>query len=94
MYIINIYVYNIMDINHKIIVNSIGVAIIINLVLPYIIRPFATEQQIKPPNGAENLSFFDQLMHMFVHHAQVPITSSLIVAIIVGLSVYIGILIK
>ena len=53
-----------------------------------------TPDQIKPPNGASNLSFFDQLMHMLVHHAQVPITSSIIVAIIVGISVYLGIIIK
>ena len=69
---------------------SILVAIIINLLLPKIISPYATEEQIKPPNGAEKLEFFDQLMHMFVHHSQVPVSSSIIVAIIVGLSIYIG----
>ena len=66
------------------------VAIIINLVLPNILKPFATKNEIKPPNGAENLSFKEQLMHMFVHHAQVPITSSIIVAIIVILSNILG----
>jgi len=65
---------------------TILVAILINLILPFLVRPLATKDQIKPPNGAENLSFFDQLMHMFVHHAQVPLTSSIIVAIIVALS--------
>ena len=57
------------------------VGIVVNLALP---------DQIKPPNGAENLSFLDQLMHMFVHHAQVPLTSSIIVAVIVLVSVYLG----
>ena len=78
----------------KIICSAVIVGIIINLVLPFSVKPFATPEQIKPPDGAENLSFFDQLMHMFVHHAQVPFTSSLIVAVIVGLSVYLGGLIK
>ena len=48
--------------------------------------PFASRAEIKPPNGAQNLSFKEQLMHMFVHHAQVPLTSSIIVAIIVYVS--------
>ena len=52
--------------------------------------PYATQDEIKPPNGAENLSFKEQLMHMFVHHAQVPLTSSIIVAIIVILSNMLG----
>jgi len=67
---------------------AVMVAVIINLVLPYMLKPFATKNEIKPPNGAHNLSFKEQLMHMFVHHAQVPLTSSIIVAIIVALSVY------
>ena len=79
---------------NNIILHSVLVGIAINLILPFVVKPFATPKQIKPPNGAENLSFFDQLIHMFVHHAQVPLTSSLIVAIIVGLSVYVGSLIK
>ena len=69
---------------------SVIVAVLINLVLPKVLMPFATEDEIKPPNGAENLSFKEQLMHMFVHHAQVPITSSIIVAIIVILSNILG----
>ena len=67
---------------------TVMVAVIINLVLPYMLKPFATKNEIKPPNGAHNLSFKEQLMHMFVHHAQVPLTSSIIVAIIVALSAY------
>ena len=76
--------------NCKLILMSIIVGIVINIVLPLIIKPFATPEQIKPPNGADKLSFFDQLIHMFVHHAQVPLTSSIIVAVIVGLSSFVG----
>ena len=74
----------------KLLIKSVVVAVLINLILPAVIKPLATPEQIKPPNGAENLSFFDQLMHMFVHHAQVPLTSSLIIIVIVGLSIFIG----
>ena len=66
------------------------VAVLINLALPNILMPYATADEIKPPNGAKNLSFKEQLMHMFVHHAQVPITSSIIIAIIVILSNILG----
>ena len=66
----------------------IVISILINILLPYLIIPFASEIQITPPNGATSLKFIDQIMHMFVHHAQVPIASSLIVAIIVAASNY------
>ena len=79
-----------MKVNSKVLLYSVVVGVIVNLVLPFVLKPFATPEQIKPPNGAENLSFFDQLMHMFVHHAQVPLTSSIIVAVIVLVSVYLG----
>ncbi len=42
---------------NKLIIYSIVVAVIINLVLPKLVMPFATEEEIKPPNGADKLSF-------------------------------------
>ncbi len=67
----------------------IGVGI--NLVLPMIVKPYATPEEIKPPTGnAGDLDFKQQLVHMMVHHAQVPISSSIIVGTIVGLSVYLA----
>lgn len=73
--------------DNKMLMYSVGIAILINISLPQILMPFATEDEVKPPNGAANLPFKEQLMHMFVHHAQVPLTSSIIVAVIVILSV-------
>ena len=71
----------------------IGVAI--NLALPMIVKPFATPEEIKPPTGnAKDLNFKQQLVHMMVHHSQVPVSSSIIVGTIVGLSVYIATKIK
>ena len=72
---------------------SIIVGILVNLILPNVLMPFATEVEIKPPLGASSLSFKEQLMHMFVHHAQVPLTSSIIVAIIVAVSLLGGYLV-
>jgi hypothetical protein len=66
------------------------IAVIINLVLPYAVSPFATSAEIKPPAGAHALPFKSQLMHMMVHHNQVPLTSSLIIAVIVATSIYLS----
>lgn len=74
----------------NLIICSVLIAIFINLLLPKFVMPFATPDEIKPPNGAKNLSFKEQIMHMLVHHAQVPITSSLIIALIVFLSIGFG----
>ena len=55
------------------------VAVILNLSLSFGFSLFATHKQKHPPNGAAKLDFWDQVMHMLVHHKQVPLTSSLIV---------------
>ena len=59
----------------------------INVVLPFVLKRFATQDEISPPNGPSKLNMKEQVMHMFVHHSQVPVTSSVIIAIIVFLSV-------
>tara|TARA_B100000963_G_C22322665_1_gene535054 strand:+ start:256 stop:534 length:279 start_codon:yes stop_codon:yes gene_type:complete len=72
------------------IMNAIIIGVILNLVLPLLLKPFATPEEIKPPKGAASLSLKSQFMHMMVHHNQVPFMSSVIIAIIVGLAVYLG----
>ena len=75
--------------DYELLLASVFVAVLINLALPLIVTEIGvTPEQQNPPDGAENLSFFDQLIHMLVHHAQVPWTSSLIVAVIIGLSIF------
>jgi hypothetical protein len=74
----------------KLIGCSVLIAVVINIVLPMIATPFATKEEAHPSNGAHNLSFKGQIMHMLVHHGHVPISSSLIVAVIVGISVCLG----
>ena len=69
---------------------SLAAAVIgtlINITLSCMTMPFATSAQISPPNGAANLNFFSQIMHLLVHHNQVLLTSSLIIFVIVFLSV-------
>jgi len=76
------------------VVNAVIYAVALNLILPMIAKPFATKDEMKPPNGASNLSFKSQVMHMLIHHSQVPIASSVIVALIVALSITLGYLTK
>ena len=83
-----------MDHESYCIMNAVVIGIALNIVLPLVLTPFATEEERKPPNGAASLDMKGQFMHMLVHHGQVPVTSSLIVALIVALSVYVGYMIK
>tara|TARA_Y100001970_G_C14154851_1_gene814936 strand:+ start:478 stop:726 length:249 start_codon:yes stop_codon:yes gene_type:complete len=71
-------------------VNPIIFGILLNIILPLVLEPFATELEKKPTNGATSLSLKGQFMHMMIHHNQVPFMSSVIIAIIVGLSVFLG----
>lgn len=73
-----------------IILNTIIFGIILNLVLPALLTPIATPDEISPPDGASKLSLKGQFIHMMVHHNQVKFMSSVIISIIVGLSVYLG----
>ena len=72
------------------IINAVLMGVLLNLGLPLVLKPLATPEEVKPPKGAAGLSLKGQFMHMMVHHNQVPLVSSVIVAIIVGLAVYLG----
>ena len=71
----------------KLVCCAVIAAVIINIVLPKLVAPLATKEEAMPPHGAKHLSLKGQVMHMLVHHDQVPLTSSVVVAVIVGLSV-------
>jgi hypothetical protein len=83
-----------MKYEYSCILNACFYSIILNLILPFIVKPFATPDEIKPPDGASNLSFKSQIMHMLVHHSQVPIASSIIIVLIVALSIKLGYMFK
>lgn len=66
------------------------IGVVLNIALAYSLSPFATGEEIKPPNGAANLSFKSQIMHMLVHHKKVIVSSSVIVALLVGISCFVA----
>ena len=76
------------------IANAIVFSVVLNLVLPIILTPFATGEEKMPKGGAASLGPKGQFMHMLVHHGQVPVMSSVIIALIIGLSVFLGYKIK
>ena len=83
-----------MQTNSKIIIYSTILAILVNILLPLIVGQFATDDQKKPPTGdAGDLNMWDQIMHMLYHHKQVPVSSSIIIALISLITVSLGIFI-
>ena len=79
-----------MNKNYICIMNAIILGILLNISLSFSLSRYATEEEKIPPMGATNLSFKSQFMHMMVHHNQVLLMSSIIVALVVGLSVWLG----
>ena len=78
------------NICNNMIVKSSIIGVLLNVILAIILSPFASKHEVNPPDGAKNLKFKQQIMHMLVHHNQVLFTSSLIIFILVGLSVYLS----
>ena len=77
--------------NKNLILKVTVFSVLLNLALPTFFYKLATKDEIKPPNGAKSLSLKGQLMHMFVHHAQVPLSSSIIVGIIASVSTFLAV---
>jgi len=74
----------------KCIINACIYAAVLNLILPMIAVRFATDVEKKPPGCPSKLPFKSQVMHMFYHHSKTPISSSVIVVLIVALSITLG----
>ena len=72
------------------VVNAVLIAVVLNIVLPMVLTPYATAEEINPAGGPASLACKGQFMHMMVHHGHVPLSSSLIIALIVTVSVFLG----
>ena len=73
--------------HEKVLLCTVLVAVVLNLVLPMVAKHFANDKQV---NGGNDMNLWDQMMHMLVHHSATPVSSSIIVAAIVVLSVHFG----
>tara|TARA_Y100001936_G_C15742642_1_gene491781 strand:- start:304 stop:540 length:237 start_codon:yes stop_codon:yes gene_type:complete len=62
------------------------VAVILNVALPFVIAPFATEKEKNACIKDMELNLKEKFMVMLLHHKHMPIMSSAIVALVVVLS--------
>jgi hypothetical protein len=76
------------------IMNAVIVCVLLNLVVPQVLKPFATPEELNPPNGSDKLSLKSLLVHKFVRRAEVPVESSITIALVVASSIYLGYLLK
>ena len=76
-----------MHMNQKVLLCTVLVAVALNLVLPMVVKHFATEAQVA---GGEGLNLWDQMMHMLIHHGRTPVSSSLVVVAVVVLACHFG----
>ena len=74
------------------IINAMIIGVIISLVMPRVLLMFASSKEIKPP--LKGLNEKEKLMHLMAHKKEMPMLSAIIVASIVGVSVYLGYILK
>ena len=73
----------------SLLINLIIISIVINILFSKLVSNFASSNEINPPNGADKLNFKEQIVHMLVHHSHVPLSSSVLISLIIYLSYYI-----
>tara|TARA_B100001094_G_scaffold288477_1_gene304722 strand:+ start:864 stop:1136 length:273 start_codon:yes stop_codon:yes gene_type:complete len=76
------------------IVNSIIVGVVISFVMPRVVLMFSKPDEIKLAQNIDGLTEKEKLMHLMSHKVQMPVTVALIVAFVVGASVYLGYILK
>ena len=74
----------------NILVKAALVAVVLNVVLPFLVAPFASEVEKNACIKDTSLSLKEKFMVMLLHHKHMPIMSSAIVALVVVLSIVVG----
>ena len=69
------------------------ILVILGIIIPMILSPFATPQEINP-NNIRNLSFKSQIMHMMVLKNKIILSSSIFIGVISFCATYIALRIK
>ena len=72
------------------IVKAAFVSVILNLVLPLILYPFATEREQNACIKDVDLNIKERFMVMLLHHKHMPVMSSIIIALVISISILIG----
>ena len=74
----------------KIIVKAALVSVILNIVLPFVLYPFATEREKNACIKDDDLNLKEKFMVMLIHHKHMPIMSSVIIALVISISVLVA----
>tara|TARA_Y100000389_G_C17394114_1_gene481567 strand:+ start:452 stop:718 length:267 start_codon:yes stop_codon:yes gene_type:complete len=72
------------------ILNSMIIGVLISFVMPHVLLYFADPEEVKLPLEMEDKSMKYKLMHLMAHKSTMPLLCAMIVASIVGASVYLG----
>ena len=67
---------------------SMVMGVLVNLVVPNLAKFVASDKQKDHTHKPEGI--VDEAMTMLVHHANTPVSSSIVVAIVVGAAVYLA----
>ena len=70
--------------------NCVVFAVLLNLIIPQLAGLVATPEEANHMTSPNSLSLKGKIMHMLVHHRDTPITSSLVIAVIVYCACLIG----
>jgi len=76
------------DPNMNLLLCAIVMSIVVNLVVPNLAKLAASDKQKDHTHRPEGI--VDEAMTMLVHHANTPVSSSIVVAIVVGAAVYLA----
>lgn len=68
------------------------IGILLNLIIPHIFINIANDEEKDVSN--EDIGLKGNIMRMLVYNSHYPLTSSIVIAVAVGLSVYLGSFIK
>lgn len=76
------------------IITSIIIVVLLNLTIPNILLPYIKSKHSHPENGIDKLNFGQKFMNLMYFLAKAPLLSSLVLAVMVGISVFLGSMIK
>ena len=80
--------------NNMLIMTSVLIAVLLNLILPLLMRPLIPERLLKQDKDDSNDTILDSLIKMLIHHEKNKFSSSLIIALVVTISISLGLIIK
>ena len=80
-----------MDSEQKIVACSVLVAVALNIISSFVLLPYIEESDRNPSSGVKNLDDQGKFNHLLYTNTEIPLMSSLFLAGIIYVSVFVGI---